>query len=62
MGKVWQGGMTQEERDREALLYAKRFIFLNRLVALTGLGRVLALLRAALSYGPLMLRMKLGRA
>jgi hypothetical protein len=62
MDKVWRGVMTQEERDQEAAFYAKRFLLLNRMVGLTGLGLVLTVLKTAVSYVWLMIKYKLGHA
>ncbi|KAF3484357.1 FAD binding domain containing protein [Arthroderma uncinatum] len=62
MDKVWRGEMTMEERDREAILYAKRFILLNRMVGWTGLGWLFAVLTAAASYAWLTIEQKLGIA
>ncbi|KAM5466586.1 hypothetical protein McanCB56680_007263 [Microsporum canis] len=60
MDKVWRGEMTMEQRDREAILYAKRFILLNRMVGWTGLGWVFALLTAVASYVWLAVEQSLG--
>lgn len=38
MDRVWRGELTQTQRDREAGMYAEKFILINRLIGLTGLG------------------------
>ena len=59
MDKVWRGQMTQQERDQEAILYARRFTLLNRMIGLTGLGLVWAVLKTAVAYIWLMIDHKL---
>ena len=60
MDRVWRGEITQEKRDREAALYAKRFILLNRFVGLMGMELWFQLLRTVISYVWLMLKHFLG--
>ena len=60
LDKVWRGEMTQKERDNEANFYAKRFILLNRMVGLTGLGLVVAVLKAIVAYTWLIIQYKVG--
>jgi hypothetical protein len=60
MDRVWRGEITQEERDREATLYAKRFILLNRFIGLMGMELWLQLFRTVVSYIWLMVRHFLG--
>lgn len=50
MDRVWRGEMTAQERYREATLYAKRFLLLNRIVGLVGMGWAWAVLRTAVAY------------
>jgi hypothetical protein len=45
MDRVWRGEITQQERDREAAMYAEKFLLLNRLIGLLGLGHVVDLLK-----------------
>jgi len=60
MDKVWRGEMTQEQREAEAILYAKRFILLNRLIGFTGMSWVIAVLQTIVAYVFLMAKYKLG--
>ena len=55
MDKVWRGESTQEKRDREAALYAKRFILLNRVIGLTGMEFWFQLSKTVLAYAWLMI-------
>ncbi|KAL8770432.1 MAG: hypothetical protein Q9209_003858 [Squamulea sp. 1 TL-2023] len=45
MDRVWRGEITQKQRDREATIYAQKFILLNRLIGLGGLGQVMHVLK-----------------
>ncbi|KAH6617781.1 hypothetical protein B0J18DRAFT_261265 [Chaetomium sp. MPI-SDFR-AT-0129] len=38
MDAVWRGEMTLAQRDREAARYARRFVLLNRIIGLLGMG------------------------
>lgn len=38
MDAVWRGEMMLAERDREAARYARRFVLLNRVIGLLGMG------------------------
>ncbi|KAF5861888.1 hypothetical protein ETB97_012359 [Aspergillus alliaceus] len=60
MNRVWRGEITQEQRDREATLYARRFLLLNRMIGLTGLGLVWGVCRTGVAYVWLMVQHKLG--
>ncbi|KAL2861155.1 uncharacterized protein BJX67DRAFT_391587 [Aspergillus lucknowensis] len=60
MDRVWRGEITQEQRDREAVLYAKRLLLLNRMIGLTGLGYLWAVCKTGVAYIWLMLKYKLG--
>ncbi|KAL4746463.1 hypothetical protein BDW72DRAFT_210411 [Aspergillus terricola var. indicus] len=55
MEKVWRGEMSHESRDREARLYARRLLLLNRLMGFLGLGWRWAVLRTVLAYAWLMI-------
>lgn len=55
MDRVWRGEITQEQRDREARLYARRFLLINRMIGLTGMEWFLTLLRTGISYTWVML-------
>ncbi|KAK3299638.1 uncharacterized protein B0H64DRAFT_355857 [Chaetomium fimeti] len=55
MDRVWRGEITQQERDREAALYAKRFILLNRFIGLTGMELWFQLFKTVAGYAWLML-------
>ncbi|KAE8389870.1 hypothetical protein BDV23DRAFT_172739 [Aspergillus alliaceus] len=59
MNRVWRGEITQEQRDREATLYARRFLLLNRMIGLTGLGLVWGVCRTGVAYVWLMVQHKL---
>jgi hypothetical protein len=56
MDRVWKQEITLEERDSEAILYAKKFILLNRCVGFLGLGWIYATLKTGISYIWLMLK------
>ncbi|KAK8127320.1 FAD binding domain protein [Apiospora sp. TS-2023a] len=62
MEKVLRGQITQRQYDIEAILYAKRFILLNRVIGLTGMGWVWALVKTLIAYAWLMMAHKLGYA
>jgi hypothetical protein len=55
MDRVWRGEITQEQRDSEAVFYARRFILVNRLIGLVGMGYYWTLLKTLSSYAWLML-------
>lgn len=42
MDRVWRGEITQEQRDREATMYAEKFLLINRLIGLIGLGHYIS--------------------
>ncbi|KAH6637283.1 hypothetical protein F5144DRAFT_647380 [Chaetomium tenue] len=50
MDRVWREEITQEQRDREAALFGKRFLLLNRFVGLTGMELWFQVLRTVASY------------
>jgi 2-polyprenyl-6-methoxyphenol hydroxylase-like FAD-dependent oxidoreductase len=50
MERVWRGEMTQAARDREAILYARRLLLLNRLVGFLGMEWWWAEIRTVLAY------------
>ncbi|KAK3995854.1 hypothetical protein QBC44DRAFT_348069 [Cladorrhinum sp. PSN332] len=56
MDRVWRGEITQAQRDREAMIYAKRFILLNRVIGLTGMELWIQLTRTLFAYVWLMFR------
>lgn len=56
LDKVWRGEMTMKERDEEVILYAQRFILLNRMMGMSGMGWLLSALGNALVYVWVMLR------
>lgn len=62
MEKVWRGEITLEERDQDALFYARKFLLLNRLVGLIGLGWVWTALNTIRAYVVLMIKHYLGFA
>jgi hypothetical protein len=38
MDRIWRGEMTQAQRDQEATMYAEKFILINRVIGMIGLG------------------------
>ncbi|KAJ5915841.1 FAD binding domain protein [Penicillium verhagenii] len=50
LNRVWHGEITLEQRDREARFYSKRFILLNRMIGLTGLGLMWEVFKIAIAY------------
>ena len=62
MDRVWRGEITQQQRDREATIYAEKFILMNRLIGLSGLGQVVAVVKVLLDLMLLMIKHKLGRS
>ena len=50
LDKVWRGDMTMKQRDEAAILYAERFIRLNRMMGMTGMGWLGLVLWNALAY------------
>lgn len=50
MNRVWHGEITQEQRDREARFYSRRFLLLNRMIGLTGLGLMWEVFKIAITY------------
>lgn len=62
MDRVWRGEITQEQRDLEATIYAERFVLMNRLIGLGGLGQVVAVVKALWGLMLLWIKHKLGRA
>ncbi|KAI0139917.1 FAD binding domain-containing protein [Hypoxylon sp. NC0597] len=50
LDRVWKGEITMKQRDEEAILYAQRFIYLNRMMGFSGLGWMASFLRNALAY------------
>lgn len=56
LDKVWRGEITMKQRDEEAVLYAQRFIYLNRMMGFSGLGWMLSFLRNVLAYVWVMFR------
>jgi hypothetical protein len=50
MNRVWHGEITQEQRDREARFYSRRFLLLNRMIGLTGLGLMWEVFKVAIAY------------
>ncbi|KAG8169389.1 hypothetical protein KVR01_000134 [Diaporthe batatas] len=61
MDKVWRGETTQEQRDCEARLYARRFLLINRMIGLSGMEWLLTLLRTGISYTWVMFLHQIGR-
>lgn len=62
MDRVWRGEITQEQRDREAVFYARRYILVNRLIGFAGLGHVLRLIETLWAYAWLMIIHRIGMA
>ena len=62
MDRVWRGEITQKQRDLEATIYAEKFILMNRLIGLGGLGQIVAVLKVLLDLMLLVIKHKLGRA
>ncbi|KAI2619301.1 FAD binding domain-containing protein [Hypoxylon sp. NC1633] len=56
LDKVWRGEITMKQRDKEAVLYAQRFILLNRMMGFVGLGWMPSFIRSALAYAWVMIR------
>ena len=56
LDRVWRGEITMKQRDEEAVLYAQRFIYLNRMMGFLSLGWMLSLLINTLAYVWVMLR------
>ncbi|KAK8112159.1 FAD binding domain protein [Apiospora kogelbergensis] len=50
MEKVLRGDITQEQYDNEAMMYARKFILLNRCIGFTGLGWIWALYQTLMAY------------
>lgn len=62
MDRVWRGEITQKQRDLEATAYAEKFILMNRLIGLGGLGQIVAVMRNLWGLILLLIKLKLGRA
>ena len=62
MVRVWWQEITQKQRDLEATDYAEKFIPMNRLIGLGGLGQIVAVVRVLWSLILLVIKHKLGRA
>ena len=62
MDRVWRGEITQKQRDLEATIYAEKFILLNRLIGLGGLGQIVAVVKNLWGLILLLIKLKLGRA
>lgn len=60
MDRVWRGEISLAQRDREARLYAARFLLLNRLVGMFGLEMVWAFVQTAIAYVWLMITVRMG--
>ena len=60
MDRVWRGEITQQQRDREATMYAQKFLLLNRCIGLFGLGHVVKLTGVAWNLFTLIIRQKTG--
>jgi 2-polyprenyl-6-methoxyphenol hydroxylase-like FAD-dependent oxidoreductase len=50
MGMLWKGEISQRERDQMATDYAKKYLLLNKIIGLGGLGMVLQVLKLASAY------------
>ncbi|KAG6365508.1 hypothetical protein INS49_007119 [Diaporthe citri] len=61
MDRVWRGDITQEQRDREATFYAKRYLLINRMIGLGGMEWFLTLLWTVFAYAWLMFLHQIGR-
>jgi hypothetical protein len=59
MDRVWREEITQEDRNREATRYAERFLLINRLIGLTGLGHYLGVLKTLWALMVLSIRHKI---
>lgn len=62
MDQVWRGEITQKQRDLEATTYAEKFVLMNRLIGLGGLGQVLAVVKVLWGLMLLSIKHKLGHA
>lgn len=62
MDRVWRGEITQKQRDLEATIYAEKFILMNRLIGLGGLGQVVAVMGVMWGLMLLLIKHQLGRA
>ena len=62
MDRVWRGEITQKERDLEATVYAEKFVLMNRLIGVGGLGHMIAFVKVLWSLMLLLIKHKLGRA
>ncbi|OCK74287.1 hypothetical protein K432DRAFT_420380 [Lepidopterella palustris CBS 459.81] len=60
--RVWRGEITQKQRDQEATIYAEKFVLMNRLIGLRGLGDVAAVLRVLWGLILLLIKHKLSGA
>ena len=62
MDRLWWQEITQKQRDLEAICYAEKFILMNMLIGLGGLGQIVAVVRVLWSLMLLVIKYKLGRA
>ena len=62
MDRVWRGDITQKQRDLEAVTYAEKFVLMNRLIGLGGLGQVVAVIKVLWGLMLLSIKHTIGRA
>lgn len=60
LDRVWRGEITQEQRDQEATMYAEKFVLMNRLIGLGGLGHVTAVIKVLWGLTMLWIKNTLG--
>ena len=61
MDRIWRGEMTQAQRNREATMYAEKFILLNRMIGLIGLGHYFQLAKTVWALLLLLVTQKFAR-